>query len=69
MRAHLDARSEKVGYKIREAQAEKVPYMLVIGAKEVTSDTVRVRHRSGEDRGPMSVEAFVAMVTRESDLT
>ena len=69
VRAHLDARSEKVGYKIREAQAEKVPYMLVIGAKEVTSDTVRVRHRSGEDRGPMSVEAFVAMVTRESDLT
>ncbi len=66
VRATLDVRSEKVGYKIRKAQGQKVPYMLVVGAREVADNTVRVRHRSGKDKGAMSVSAFAAMVRQES---
>ena len=66
LRAQLDVRSEKVGYKIREAQAQKIPYMLVVGAKELESETVRVRHRSGDDLGAMPVAAFLDLVQKES---
>jgi len=65
IRTHLDVRSEKVGYKIREAQEAKIPYMLVVGAREVDSETVRVRDRSGKDRGAMSVADFVHLVQRD----
>jgi len=58
IRAQLDSRNEKLGYKIREAQLQKVPYMLVVGAKEEESKKVAVRLRTGEDRGPQDVEAF-----------
>ena len=51
LRAGLDDRQEKIGYKIREAQLQKVPYMLVVGDKEVAEATVSVRSRQGGDLG------------------
>jgi threonyl-tRNA synthetase len=60
LRVELDDRVEKIGYKIREAQLQKVPYMLVIGDREVTEGTVSVRHRSAGDLGPRTAKTFVA---------
>ncbi len=57
-RVELDDRNEKIGYKIREAQAQKIPYMLVVGDKEVEANTVGVRARKEGDLGAMSVEEF-----------
>ncbi|MEW6181892.1 MAG: threonine--tRNA ligase [Bacillota bacterium] len=54
IRVELDARNEKVNYKIREAQVQKVPYMLVVGDKETSGHTVAVRHRAEGDLGPMA---------------
>ncbi len=62
LRAELDARSEKIGYKIREAQLEKVPYMLVLGDKEAESGTLSVRSRAEGDLGSKSVAEFIAEV-------
>jgi threonyl-tRNA synthetase len=59
IRVELDDRSEKIGYKIREAQLQKVNYMLVMGDKEVEENTVSVRRRGEGDIGAMSVEALV----------
>ena len=59
VRVELDSRNEKLGYKIREAQIQKVPYMLVVGAREQEEGTVSVRRRAGEDLGAMQVEAFL----------
>ena len=59
LRAHLDDRNEKLGYKIREAQMQKIPYMLVVGAREEESAEVAVRLRTGEDLGGQSVETFI----------
>ncbi len=56
IRVHLDERSEKIGYKIREAQLQKIPYMVIVGEKEMESKTVNVRHRSGEELGAMSLD-------------
>ena len=53
MRAEIDARNEKLGYKIREAQLQKVPYMLVVGDARGGGGTVSVRRRAGEDLGAM----------------
>ncbi|MEM9406766.1 MAG: threonine--tRNA ligase, partial [Acidobacteriota bacterium] len=55
LRAEVDVRSEKLGYKIREAQLQKVPYMLIVGEREVESGTVAVRQRDGVDLGSLSV--------------
>ncbi|MBI4367171.1 MAG: threonine--tRNA ligase [Deltaproteobacteria bacterium] len=60
VRGEGDWRNEKLGAKIREAQREKIPYMLVIGQKETAAGTVAVRHRSEGDLGPMTIEAFLA---------
>ena len=65
LRAAADLRSEKIGYRIREAQLEKTPYMLIIGDKEVESGMVSVRARKGEDLGAMSVEDFLARILEE----
>lgn len=65
IRAHVDARNEKIGYKIREAQMKKVPYMLVVGEKEVESGTVSVRSRSEGDQGAMPVDEFIAKLQEE----
>jgi len=59
LRAELDARQEKINYKIREAQLQKIPYMLVAGDREVADGTVAVRSRSGGDQGARSVDDFV----------
>jgi len=65
VRVQADLRNEKLGFKIREAQMEKVPYMLVIGDKEVESGTVTARHRSGENLEPMSPADFVTFIQEE----
>jgi threonyl-tRNA synthetase len=62
VRAELDARNEKLGYKIREAQLHKVPYMLVVGPREAESGTVALRLRNGEDLGPQSVTAVAGRI-------
>ena len=64
-RVALDDRNEKIGYKIREAQVQKVPYMLVIGEKEVEDGTVAVRSRSEGDKGTMKVDEFIAKLQKE----
>ena len=65
LRAEADVRSEKLGKKIREAQLEKVPYVLVIGDKEAEEGLVAVRHRADGDLGTMTVEDFVALAKEE----
>jgi threonyl-tRNA synthetase len=60
IRVELDARSEKVGYKIREAQLQKIPYMLIIGDKEVQSRSVALRSREEGDLGPVTIESFLS---------
>ena len=64
-RAELDDRSEKLGYKVREAQLQKVPYVLVVGEREAREGTASVRKRGGEDVGAMPVDRFLAEVTAE----
>jgi len=66
-RVHLDDRNEKLQAKIRDAQMQKIPYMLVIGGKEAEAGTVAVRHRSKGDLGPRPVEQFVADLRAEVD--
>ncbi|CUS40467.1 MAG: threonine--tRNA ligase [Thalassolituus sp.] len=61
-RANADLRNEKIGFKIREHTLHKVPYLLVVGDKEVETDTVAVRTRKGEDLGVMSIDAFVEIL-------
>jgi threonyl-tRNA synthetase len=61
----LDDRSEKLGYRIRDAQLQKVPYMLIVGEREAREGTLSVRKRSGEDLGALPVERFLAEVTVE----
>ena len=65
LRAELDDRQEKIGYKIREAQLQKIPYMLVVGDREAAERTVSVRERSGGDKGSSSVDAFIAAAREE----
>jgi len=60
IRAESDCRSEKLGYKIREAQLEKIPYMLVVGDRDMENGTVSVRTRGGEDLGAMTPDEFIA---------
>ena len=67
IRVEVDDRSEKIGYKIREAQLEKVPYMLVVGDKDVENGVVSVRDRRDGDIGSMTVDEFVAKITEEVD--
>ena len=65
VRAEIDTRAEKIGYKIREAQMQKIPYMLVVGAKEEEENLVSVRSRFAGDEGQKSLDEFVASVTEE----
>jgi threonyl-tRNA synthetase len=64
IRAELDARSEKIGFKIREAAMEKVPYILVVGDKEVQQNMIAVRERGGKDLGVMSLDEFINNVQK-----
>lgn len=65
LRVETDLRNEKIGYKIREAQMEKVPYMLVIGDKEMENGQVAVRSRKEGDLGPMPLDKFIEKITEE----
>lgn len=65
VRVELDSRNEKIGKKIREAQLEKVPYMLIIGDKEVEEGKVSVRHRKEGDKGAMKLDDFVELIKAE----
>jgi threonyl-tRNA synthetase len=68
LRPELDVRNEKLGYKIREAEVQKVPYVVVIGDKEVSTATVAPRSRRGGKIDPLSVTAFIEQLTQESAL-
>jgi len=65
VRVETDLRNEKIGYKIREAQMQKLPYMLVVGDREAEAGAVAVRTRTGEDLGAMPFEAFAAKIADE----
>jgi threonyl-tRNA synthetase len=64
---HLDDRNEKLPAKIRDAQLQKIPYMLVVGGKEAEAGTVSVRHRAKGDLGPQPLAQFVESLQREAD--
>ena len=66
-RCEVDDRSEKIGYKIREAQLEKVPYMVVVGDKDIENGTVSIRKRKEGDLGAMTVEQFLAKIVPDRD--
>jgi threonyl-tRNA synthetase len=65
LRVELDERQEKIGYKIREAQLQKIPYMLVVGDRESADGTVSVRTRAGGDQGSRTLDAFIASAREE----
>jgi threonyl-tRNA synthetase len=65
IRAELDDRNEKLGYKIRDAQVRKIPYMLVVGGREAEQGTVSLRHRTGEDLGAVPLDRVVTDLTAE----
>ena len=67
VRCEIDDRSEKIGFKIRQAQLEKVPYMLLAGDKDIENNTVSLRTRSGGDKGAMSLDEFVDKLLKEVD--
>lgn len=67
VRCEIDDRSEKIGFKIRQAQLEKVPYMLLAGDKDIENNTVSLRTRSGGDKGAMSLDEFVEKLLAEVD--
>jgi len=66
LRVELDERQEKIGFKIREAQLQKIPYMLVVGDKEAAEGTVAVRTRAGGDQGARPVAAFIEAAKNEA---
>ena len=66
-RVNIDLRNEKIGYKIREHTIQRIPYLLVAGDREVESQTVAVRTRQGEDRGSITIEALLELLTKELD--
>ncbi len=68
IRVELDERQEKIGYKIREAQLQKIPYMLILGEKEKEASAVGVRARKEGDIGQMSIEEFVSKIKEEIDI-
>jgi len=65
LRVSVDARAERMNAKIRDAQNAKVPYMLVIGDREMEAGQVALRRRNGENPGPMPVEAFLELAKQE----
>lgn len=67
IRVHVDERAEKMGYKIREAQTKKIPYMLVVGPKEAESNVVSVRSRFAGDEGVKSIDEFIKDIKEEID--
>jgi threonyl-tRNA synthetase len=64
IRVQVDASSNRMAYKIRQAQEQKIPYMLVAGKREVENGTVSVRLRTEEDLGAMSIDGFMSRINR-----
>ncbi|MBU3199968.1 threonine--tRNA ligase [Clostridium estertheticum] len=67
IRVSLDCRAEKIGYKVREARIERLPYIIVIGEKEQYSESISLRSRKNGDEGNCSLEAFISRITQEID--
>ena len=67
VRCELDDRSEKIGFKIRAAQMEKIPYMILVGDKDIEANTISVRSRKNGDEGATSIEEFIARIKEEID--
>ncbi|APC39148.1 threonine--tRNA ligase [Clostridium estertheticum] len=67
IRVSLDCRAEKIGYKVREARIERLPYIIVIGEKEQNSESISLRSRKNGDEGNCSLEAFISRITQEID--
>ena len=65
VRANIDLRNEKIGYKIREHTIQRIPYLLVVGDREVESQTIAVRTREGKDQGSMNYEALLNIFSQE----
>jgi threonyl-tRNA synthetase len=65
VRAQIDSRNEKTGKKIRDAEMQRIPYMLIVGEKEENENTVSLRKQGDGDLGTVSVEAFAAMINDE----
>ena len=65
IRSEIDLRNEKLGYKIREAQMQKIPYMIIVGEKEVTEGTVSVRKRDAGDIGSMKAEELITIIKED----
>ncbi|NLB90180.1 MAG: threonine--tRNA ligase, partial [Clostridiales bacterium] len=65
LRVHIDNRNEKIGYKIREAQADKVPYMVILGDKEVEEKKISIRHLKGEQRELIDVDPFITQLLHD----
>ncbi|MBO4818818.1 MAG: threonine--tRNA ligase [Firmicutes bacterium] len=66
-RSEIDGRNEKIGKKIREAQLQKIPYMVVVGDKDIENETISPRHRTEGDMGAMKLEEFIKLVKEEID--
>jgi threonyl-tRNA synthetase len=67
LRVQIDDRNEKVGFKIREGETQKIPYMLIIGDKEINDNVIAVRRRREGDIGQMSLDEFISMIQKEID--
>jgi threonyl-tRNA synthetase len=65
IRALIDARNETVGKKIREAEMQKIPFMIIVGEQEESSNTLSVRKHGGDDLGTLSVEEFSDLIEKE----
>ncbi|NTU43459.1 MAG: threonine--tRNA ligase, partial [Nitrospirales bacterium] len=65
IRAEINRDNEKIGYKIREATMRKIPYLAIIGDKEVEEGAITVRKRSGENIGPFTIPEFIALMKEE----
>jgi threonyl-tRNA synthetase len=68
LKVQLDASSEKLGYKIRRASEEKVPYMLIVGKRDKENGVVSVRKRGDGDMGQMDIESFIQLVSKDSQI-
>ncbi len=68
IRCEMDSRAEKIGYKIREAQLDKVPYMIVVGQKEMKNGVVSVRKREVGDLGSIEISEFITILKSESEV-
>jgi threonyl-tRNA synthetase len=65
IKVSVDARNEKIGYKIRESETQKIPYMLIVGEKEVESETISIRKHKEGDLGTFKIEEFISNITTE----